>query len=150
MRRRVLIALAIVACLGSAAWWTLWRGDRRFVGQWQILGDTDDPTRKEIVFAANGTGERRGSDSWQSWTAYQFDWWVEEDIVVLREEPPEREFELRRSLNELYWMLTGNARGGIVRRLQFEEVGPGRMRVWQVDGENQALGQVFEIVRSEE
>ena len=63
---------------------------------------------------------------------------------------PATTFDLRRKLNDLYALMLGYSRRGSERRLRFKQVEEGRMRVWQVDDENGALGHVFEIVRVEE
>jgi len=150
-RRRLLIALAIVSCLGYATWWMCWRGDPRFVGRWNIVNETGDGSLNEIVFEANGTGVRQGSSGGQSWTLYKFRWWIDGGYCVLqRESPRAGTFEFRKAIGDLYGKLTGYSRRGIERRLRFERSGENRMRVWQVDGDNEALGHVFEIAKTED
>jgi hypothetical protein len=145
-RRRLLIALTATACVSYAVWWTFWRGDPRFVGRWRIVDHVGGENRGLIDFHANATG-RRGR------TGYEFDWWVDGECIVLYEEttaPPISTFDLRRKVNHLYALLLGYSRRGTERRLRFKQIEEGRMRVWQVDDENAALGHVYEIVRVEE
>lgn len=146
-RRRLLIALTAVACLGYAVWWTFWRGDRRFVGRWRILDDAGNANENVIVFYANATGGRWGR------ARYEFDWWVDGDCIVLFVPSPAQSgatFELRKKLYELYALLLGYSRRGSEQRLRFKQIEDGRMRVWQVDDENDPLGRVFEIEKIEE
>jgi len=148
-RRRLLYWIAALAgSVGVAAWCMSSRSDPRFVGRWIIMDEVGNPSPNEIVFESNGTGVRQRWNGVAMLPIYKFHWWVDEDYCLLQQDPSttgmSRFDEL---LDDFYRNFLRNRKRRVEWRLRTESSGENRMRVWQVDEENEPIGHAFEIVR---
>ena len=155
-RRRLLIAFAVLACIGGfVAWRMSWRGDPRFVGRWTAARKDGDPQTFVFEFSTNGTGavysDPISANSRKP--MLRMNWWIKDHRLFIQNQP--RETGIERALlllNDFYQLLIGGqtaTNGQIdwttVMEYQLEEISPGRCQFYGAS--DSARGEEWEIMR---
>jgi len=132
----------VLACIGMfVAWKFSWRGDPRFIGRWAIVDANGSRTPTEYVFDADGGGVLFGRNG----PVTTFHWSMEEDHCVVKHRPSAQE-----TADQLWRTLTGKPVLNRMQSFRVLHVSNERMRMLELDMEDKAIGDGFEIVRLKE
>lgn len=146
-RRRLLIALTLLLCLGAFVAWKLsWRGDPRFVGSWTVAKPESQSPTVTMAFHADGTGALYVITNPSKDPVLRTAWWLEDGRFFIRHQPKETGLALAKVLAHDAWLfLTGESVSRPVLEYRIEQRAPDR---WHFQGASDSgTNEDFEIVR---